>query len=58
MTSLLCVHCLPANLGLSEPEIGLEHMFVLFFGKRRMTNGWNGKICTIPNLQKQLQTAL
>jgi hypothetical protein len=28
------LHCLPAESGLSEPEIGLEHAFVLFgFGK-------------------------
>jgi hypothetical protein len=34
---------------LSEPEIGLEHAFVL---------GRNGKIRTVPGLQKQPKTAL
>ena len=58
MTSLLCEHCLPANRAFQNRKSGCSTRSFFWFGKRSTTNGWNGKIRTVPGLQKQLQTAL
>jgi hypothetical protein len=40
MTSLLCAHSLPANRAVhAEPEIGLEHAFVLLIWQKKHDNG-------------------
>ena len=44
--------------GLSELEIGLEHAFILLIWQMKHNNWSNGKIRTVPGLQKQLKTAL
>ena len=44
--------------GISELEIGLEHAFVPLIWQMKHNKWVNGKICTVPGLQKQLQTAL
>jgi hypothetical protein len=55
MTSLLCGHCLLANRSyLPEPEIGLEHAFVLLIWQKKHDKWVKYKIRTVPGLQKQL----
>jgi hypothetical protein len=44
--------------GLSEPKIGMERAFVLLIWQMKHDKWVNGKIRTVPGLQKQLQTAL
>ena len=58
MTSLLCAHCLPANRAFQNRKSGWSTRSFFWFVKRSTTNGWNGKIPTVPGLQEQLQTAL
>ena len=54
MTSLLCAHS-ACESGLSEPEIGLEHAFVLLIWQKKQDKWQNSHGA---RLQKQLQTAL
>jgi hypothetical protein len=53
---------LACEAGLSEPEIGLKHAFVLYvllIWQTRHEKWGNGYIRTVPGLQKQLiQTAV
>ena len=44
MTSLFCVHCLPANRAFQNRKSGWSTRSFFWFGKRSMTYGWNGKI--------------
>jgi hypothetical protein len=46
------------ELGLSEPEIRLGAFVCSLIWQKKHDKWVNGKICTVPGFQKQLQTAL
>jgi hypothetical protein len=49
---------LPANRAFQNRNSGCSTRSFFWFGQRSTTNRRNGKIRTVPGLQKQLQTAL